>query len=276
MTQSGEAAENAEEARDRPLEEAQKTYHTILEQQIEQAGEELKRPAVALLLSGFTAGLDVGFGPLAMAVVLTLTRGVLAHPFQQLLTSNLYSIGFIFVVIGRSALFTEHTTSAVLPVLDGRAPISALLRLWGLVIVSNVIGAAIFAWFATRMGPALGIADTAAFGEIATRLTSKSSVVIFCSAIGAGWVMGLLSWLAVAGRDTTSQIIIVWLCTFVIGLAGLHHSVAGTSEVLSGFLAGADVTLADFGRFLVLAVLGNAVGGTVFVASLKYSHVKAT
>lgn len=43
--------------RDHPLEESQKSYHTILEQQIEQAEEELDRPVAALLLSGFAAGL---------------------------------------------------------------------------------------------------------------------------------------------------------------------------------------------------------------------------
>lgn len=54
--------------RDHPLEESQKSYHTALEQEILEAEEELERPASALLLSGLTAGLDLGFGPFAMAV----------------------------------------------------------------------------------------------------------------------------------------------------------------------------------------------------------------
>jgi formate/nitrite transporter FocA (FNT family) len=33
------------------------------------------------------------------------------------------------------------------------------------------------------------------------------------------------------------------------------------------------VTLADFGRFLACATLGNAIGGSVFVALLNYGHV---
>ena len=52
--------------RDHPLEESRKSYHTILEQQIEEAEEELDRPSMALLLSGLAAGLDLGFGPFAM------------------------------------------------------------------------------------------------------------------------------------------------------------------------------------------------------------------
>jgi hypothetical protein len=42
---------------DHRQDEAQKSYHTIIEQQIQQAQEDLERPALALLLSGLAAGL---------------------------------------------------------------------------------------------------------------------------------------------------------------------------------------------------------------------------
>ncbi len=32
--------------------------------------------------------------------------------------------------------------------------------------------------------------------------------------------------------------------------------------------------MADFGRFVLCATLGNALGGTVFVALLKYGHAR--
>jgi formate/nitrite transporter FocA (FNT family) len=120
-------------ATDIPREEPQKSYHTILEQHVRQAQEEIERPAGALLLSGLSAGLDLGFGPFLMAVIATLTAKELPHPVTQILITLAYAVGFIFVVMGRSALFTEQTTSAVLPVLSGRAKLTQLLRLWGLV-----------------------------------------------------------------------------------------------------------------------------------------------
>jgi formate/nitrite transporter FocA (FNT family) len=275
MPKETKPSSDAATAHDRPLDEPQKNYHTVLQQQIVQAEEELRRPAPALLLSGLTAGLDVGFGPFAMAVFLTMTRGTLAPAVQQLLLPNFYAVGFLFVVLGRSALFTEHTASAIQPVLDGRNSIGSLLRLWGLVLAANITGATIMTWFAVRMGLALHIADAEAFRSLAERMTAPSSSVVFFSAIGAGWLMGLLSWLTVAARDTTAQFLIVWMTTFIIGLAGLHHSIAGTVEVLGGVFAHTGTTVPDYLRFLGLAVLGNAVGGTVFVAALKYSHIKA-
>ncbi|HEX5817917.1 MAG TPA: formate/nitrite transporter family protein [Gemmatimonadales bacterium] len=268
-------AESHRELRhDHPRAEPQKSYHTILEQQMAQAEEELERPAGSLLLSGLTAGLDVGFGPLAMVVLLTATSTVFPKPVQEILAANLYAVGFILVVMGRSALFTEQTASAVGPVLAGRVGVGRLLRLWGLVLVANVAGGAIFALFATRVGIGMGIAEASKFGELAGKLVTQTSPVMFASAIGAGWLMGLLAWLVVASRDSVSQIAVVWIITFVLGFLGLHHSIAGTVEVLAGVFVGQGATLADYARFLVLAVLGNAVGGAFFVAALKFAHIR--
>ena len=259
---------------DEPHEEAQKSYHTILEQEVSSAEEELRRPAAGLLLSGLTAGLDIGFGPLAMVVLSSRLDTVLSEPVLHVLMANVYSVGFIFVVLGRSALFTEHTTSATLPVLERRASIGQLMRLWGLVLVGNLVGCVVFAAFATQLLPRLGVGSPATFGKLAHDLVATSSGVMFMSAVMAGWVMGLLSWLVTAARESMSQIVCVWLTATVIGLAGFHHSVAGSVEVLSGVFLGQGATLADYGRFLLLSVPGNAVGGTVFVALLKWGHVQ--
>jgi formate-nitrite transporter family protein len=94
------------------------------------------------------------------------------------------------------------------------------------------------------------------------------------SAILAGWLMGLLSWLVAAGRDTISQIVLVWLITTAIGFARLHHAIVGTVEVLAGAFAGQGITAGDFGHFLLFATLGNIAGGVVFVAFLKYGQAR--
>lgn len=260
--------------RDHPLEESQKSYHTMLEQQMAAGEEELDRPATALLLSGLAAGLDIGFGPLAMAINFTLTKDVLAKPLQELINANLYAVGFIFVILGRSALFTEHTTLAVQPVLARRSTLSRLFRLWGLVLLANVIGAALFAFFAVQLAPALGVVELSAFGEVAHPIASKPWNVMLGGAIGAGWLMGLLTWLTSAARDTISQIFVIWATTMLIALGKLHHSIAGTVEVLMGVFAGVGASPADYGRFLVWAVIGNAIGGAIFVALLKFGSVE--
>jgi formate/nitrite transporter FocA (FNT family) len=261
--------------RDHPLEEAQKTYHTVLEQQLTEATEELKRSAAGLLLSSLSAGMDLGFGPLLMAVALTLVGDAWSHQASQILVANAYAVGFIFVVIGRSTLFTERTMSAVLPILDGKARVSELFRLWGMALVGNLVGGALIAAIIAFLGPLLGVVQVPALAEIAEKLIRHPWWVMLLSGVLAGWLMGLMTWLVTAARDTTGQILAVWMTAFVLGLVGLHHSIAGSIEILMALFAGAGPTAADFGKFIVCAVLGNAVGGSCFVALLKFGHVRA-
>ncbi len=251
-----------------------KASREILRHEIAEGVDALERPLVGLCVSGLSAGLDVGFSLFLMAVMRTEMEGVLPEPVVSLFVANMYSVGFIFVILGRSELFTEQTTLAVLPTLSGRTSAVALLRLWGVVYVANLIGASAFAWLATQIGPALGVIEPRAFGTIAHRLTDHPARAMFLSAIFAGWLMGLLSWLVAAGRDTISQIVLVWLITTAIGLAKLHHVVVGTVEVLAGAFSGQGITAAAFGRFLLWTTLGNIVGGVVFVAFLKYGQAR--
>jgi formate-nitrite transporter family protein len=239
--------------------EPRKSGRRILEQEITEGLAEIQRNTSGLLISGFSAGLDLGFSVLLMAVVFTQTGKVFPKPVVEFLVAGAYSIGYIFVILGRSELFTEHTTLAVLPVINGRASLRELARLWGPIYVSNLAGGVIFAGLIVIVGPGLGVIDPQALGSIASGL--------------AGWLMGLLSWLVTASRDTISQIVIILLMTGTIGFIHLHHSIAGSVEVLVGLLAGQGVTLADFGHFLLWATLGNSIGGVVFVAWLKYGQV---
>jgi formate/nitrite transporter FocA (FNT family) len=254
----------------------QKSYSTILRQEILAALNELKRPTGGLFVSSVSAGLVIGFSLLMMATMLTSVAGTFSEPVIHIILSGMYSIGFVLVIIGRSELFTEHTTLAVLPVLDGRASLLQLLRIWGIVFTGNITGAMVFTIIVTWISPVLGIVEPWAYVEIARSLLDNDSWAIFASAVFAGWLMGELTWLLAAGRDTISQVFFVCLLTTVIGFLNLHHSIAGTVEVLSGVIISPDMHLPDFGRFLFVTTTGNAIGGVIFVALIKYGHAART
>jgi formate/nitrite transporter FocA (FNT family) len=131
----------------------------------------------------------------------------------------------------------------------------------------------IFAGMLQWLAPALGAVEPWAFERIARPLIQHEWWVIVLSGVLAGWLMGELGWLVAASRDTISQIACVWIITSAIGLAGLHHVVVGSAEVVVGFAGGATGWL-DLTRFLILAGTGNALGGVIFVAIIKYGHAK--
>ncbi|WP_276299287.1 formate/nitrite transporter family protein [Halorussus lipolyticus] len=259
--------------RTEPPGEGQKSKREILAQEIQQGLEELERSADGLFLSGLSAGLDIGFGPLFMAVLLTLVGGSWGDPLTRIVVANAYAVGFIFVIGGRSELFTEHTARASLPLLDGRTSLGRLARLWALVYGGNIVGGSLFAIVMVEFAPAYGIVEASAFTEIARNLVGHEPWLILSGGIVAGWLMGLLSWLLTAAQESISRMVVVWLVTTGIGLAHLPHSIAGNVEVLAGALVTPSISLVQYASFLALATVGNALGGSVFVALLKYGHV---
>jgi formate/nitrite transporter FocA (FNT family) len=253
--------------------EPKKQSGQILQHELKEALDALERPAGRLLVAGLAAGMEVGFSLFLMAAMWTLTHGRLADPIVQLLVANMYSFGFVLVILGRAEFFTEHTTLAVLPLLNGDTNLKSLLRLWILIYVSNLVGAAIFAALTVVTGPRLGVIDPESLGAISQSVVDHPAGVIVLSGLIAGWLMGLLSWLVAAGRDTISQIVLVWMITTAIGLGHLHHAIAGSVEVLAGVFAG-QATLGDFGHFLLWTTVGNLIGGPVFVALVKSGQAR--
>jgi formate-nitrite transporter family protein len=248
-----------------------KSHQTIINQEIEQAVEELQRPVAGLLISGLLAGLGVGVSVLLIVAVVTLADDSVPHIVVTILVANAYSVGFILVIMGRMDLFTEYTTLALLPLLDREASFFLVARMWTLVYVSNLVGSLLFAILIVQLAPALKVAETDVFLSLAHEIVEHPWWVIILSGSIAGWLMGLLSWLVTASRDTISQVLFVWLIGTTIGLGRLHHAVTGSLEVLSGMLAGAGIILTDFGYFLMWTTLGNIIGGVIFAVLIRFS-----
>jgi formate-nitrite transporter family protein len=189
--------------------------------------------------------------------------------YLRLLLSSALAVGFIIAIMGRTDVFTEYTTIAIFPVLIGTAPLGSLLRLWAYVYASNVVGAAAFGMLAARLALELQLFDRAAAAMLVEGLAGHPYWVLGISAFVAGWLMGLLSWLITAGRDTISQVFFIGIVTGLIGFAHLHHCVSWTAEGALALSLGA-VTLQEVARVLVWATLGNAAGGVVFAVMVRY------
>jgi formate/nitrite transporter FocA (FNT family) len=246
----------------------------ILHEQIETSLHEHRRSRFSLLLSSFSAGLEVGFSLLLMAAAYSMFAANSSPEFTHVLIAFCYPLGFVFVIIGRSELFTEHTTLAIFPVLNGNETIKNLFILWGIVYLGNIVGGCIFSFLAVYLGQEMMLIKPDTFYELAHKLTDYSWHAILVSGIFAGWLMGLLAWLIASVNETISRILMVVLVTTVIGFLGLHHSIVGNIELFAGFLTSDKITFGIYTKTLLLASAGNILGGVFFVALLKFSHVK--
>ena len=244
----------------------------ILGRELEIAIKQINRPLSGLFISAVAAGLNVSFGALLMGMALTFSGGFESSFVQRFVLANVSTVGFVIVVIGQTELFTAHTTLGVLPVIDRRASLADLGQLWSVVLGGNLIGCTMFAGFIAVAGSPLGIVTAAAAGSLADALLPLPWWAILLSGVIAGWLMGLTTWLVAAGRDMIGQVVLIWMITGVIGFGPFHHALLGTTEVLSAMFMGHDITLAQFGHFLLWTSIGNAVGGSVFVALLNYGQ----
>ena len=248
---------------------APKSYASILVEQVIDAKETFNRSLGSLFTSAFTAGLEIGISLFVILAAFSLLREVISSHYAMVLASLLYPIGFIIVVIGQSLLFTEQTSLLSLPVLNKIEPLWKLLRLWGIVIAGNIVGGCLFAALMIGLGIHMDLFSVADIDAYAQHVLDFEWWVIFGSSVLAGWMMGVAAWLVTSARDTLSRIVLVTLITGSIGFLGLHHSIVGNIEVFSALLYGNTVSLMSYLWFLVVVLVGNTVGGVVFVAVLK-------
>ncbi|SDR79386.1 formate/nitrite transporter family protein [Gramella sp. MAR_2010_147] len=247
-----------------------KTHGEILKEQIIEGCETYDRSKRSILLSSFTAGLEIGFSFLMICSVFFYFEGKVAEETVFKFIALVYPIGFIMVVLGQSILFTEQTSLLTLPVLNGKRSIFSLFGIWGIVIFGNLVGGMLIALTLSWIGPNLGIFDVETIAKVGEHFVDYDIATILVSAMLAGWLMGLLSWLVTSSKETTAEIFIIYIITAIMGFTGLHHSIIGHIEIFAGMLVSPNIDFLTYLKTLVTALIGNALGATIFVALLKY------
>lgn len=254
-------------------EEKPKEAYDIMQEQVETGLKEHNRSDLGLFLSSLSAGLEVGFSILIIGVIYALFKNESTDAQLAVMMALVYPIGYIFVIIGRSELFTEHTTLATLPVMNGQATFGSLAKVWLIVYVGNLTGGYIFGSILLVYNGEMHLIGKDFFHFVSEKMLDYSVSATLVSSIMAGWLMGMLSWLLSSAQDTFSRVLMIFLVTFIISIAGLHHCIVGSIEVFMAFFSEADqMSLIQFLKFQGLATLGNIIGGVFLVAIVKYAH----
>lgn len=243
----------------------------ILQKAIEEGQLQYARPYLSLMLSSVAAGMIICFTVMLVGIMATIT-GDLKTGFNKIFVALVYPLGFILVILSRSQLFTEHTATAFYPVLDRKNSFLSMFRLWGTVIAGNLLGGIVSASMLAMAEPAIHAKD--GYAIIAEHIVQFPSSTLIISAILAGWLMALGAWLTLSTHSTSSQILCIYIVTFAIGLGGLHHSIAGTVELIVAYLTTEQFDLLNIIRAIGVMLVGNAIGGSIFVALLNYSHIR--
>ena len=246
------------------------TAHEIYVQVAKNGRHELERSARGLFISGLAGGMMMGLTALSMSIVHAQLGDGNAASF---IAYMLYPIGFIAVIVGRAQLFTENTLYPVALVLAERKHAWKTLRLWSIVLISNLSGAFFFALLAVKT-EALKPEYVSAMSKIGVEAVNVSAGHAFWSAVIGGWMIALVAWLVSGSHSVTGSVMLIWLLAFVVGIGHFAHSIATSGEILAAVLNHASSYGAYF-HWLIFAVMGNICGGVLLVTLLEYGQVKS-
>ena len=263
-------AEEKREHQEAKVNEAHRPDALVLHEIIRREGDsELKRGAGALALSGFAAGLTMGFSLIVPGV---LKIHLPETPWAELVTSFGYTIGFLIVVLGRQQLFTENTVTPILPLLNDRSLrcLWSVLRLWAIILAAN-IAATLFIATALGHSEAFKPEVREAFTELSRHTMAAPFSTTLIKAVFAGWLIALMVWILPACGSASPFVII--LMTWLVSICGLAHIIAGSVDAFYLVVTG-DAGVGDYlGRFFLPTLLGNVFGGVTLVAVLNYGQV---
>jgi formate-nitrite transporter family protein len=181
-----------------------------------------------------------------------------------------FGIAFVFVVVGRSELFTENF---LIPIagLDRKRRGSWLKlgELWVVALVLNLVGGVLLALILTSNG-VLRSGSGAALNVVARHVVGYGAVTGFLSAIVAGGLMTLMTWFVEGAADSLGvRIAMAWIMGSFIALGTFNHAVVSTLELVFGKRYGADVTYGHLFENLGVAIAGNLVGGLALVTFVR-------
>jgi formate/nitrite transporter FocA (FNT family) len=243
--------------------------HVVYETIRREGEEELQRTVSSLAWSALAAGLSLGFS--------FITEGLLmAHlpdqPWRPLISKLGYCIGFLIVVLGRQQLFTENTLTVVLPLLIRKdaSTLFRMLRLWAVVLASNLVGTFLFALCLGTIG-IFNAHIEQALSQIGIAHVGAPFGIVFVRAIFAGWLLALMVWL-LPGADS-ARVSIIIIITYLIGISGFNHIIAGSTTMFYLIVTHSSSWGAYVTQFFIPTLLGNVLGGVSLVAALGHAQV---
>ena len=231
--------------------------------------EELDRPTAALIFSGIAAGLVISFSFVFKAIIASYipTDAI----WTYLITNFGYTIGFLIAILGHMQLFTENTITTVVPLFKPFTldKLRAVGRLWGIVILCNIIGTGLASLFFLTTDLFTPNIDKA-LDELAHHVASFSAIQNLLKGVMSGLLIAALVWML---PSVSNKFLVIFFMTYLIGLGDFTHVVVGSTE-MSYLVWQGEASLGEYMfNFLIPTTIGNIIGGTGVFTLVIYGQV---
>jgi formate/nitrite transporter FocA (FNT family) len=241
----------------------------------EEGRRRLSRPPLELVSTAFVAGADVVLGIIALGTTSALVTPRFGPGVGHLAGSLAFGICFVFIVVGRSELFTENFLVPIAGLERGnRRTYYKLAELWAISPIVNIAGGLVLILIATTNG-VLPDGTGEAISTVARHQDANDALAAFMSAIIAGAVITLMTWMVDGAAETIgARIALAWIIGAFLALAELNHVIVVTLEMIMGQRYGADVGWGDAATNFAVAFAGNMIGGILLVTASRFSQAR--
>jgi formate-nitrite transporter family protein len=245
----------------------------IYERTREEGRRRLSRPVLELAATALVGGFDVAFGIAVFGLIAATLEPRAGAGAADLVGALGFGIAFVFIVVGRSELFTENFLVPITSLTRDLGSWLKLGELWAVSLVLNLAGGAALAVVLTSHGVLRSGTDPA-LTRLADHLADYSPGTASLSGLVAGALMTLMTWFVEGAADSIGvRIVMGWLVGFILVLGGFNHAIVGTIELFYGIRYGGGIGYDQLFSNLGLAVASNLVGGVLLVTFARSAQV---
>jgi nitrite transporter NirC len=244
-------------------------YTVDVERMVEMATKKVKylrsNPMGYLLLSAM-AGIYLGFG-----ICLIFSVGA---PFWadgsvglKLVMGASFGIALTLVIFAGSELFTGNNMVCAIGTLARAITMKQMGLIFFYSFVGNLLGSLGVAWLIAQAGVVGQAPQSDLLLKVASVKMNGPAWELFIRGILCNWLVCLAVWMAARTTNDAAKIMLIFWCLFAFVGSGFEHSIANQSILgIALFLPhGADITWLGLAWNQFWVVLGNVVGGAVFV-----------
>ncbi|MCF6506457.1 formate/nitrite transporter family protein [Blastococcus sp. MG754426] len=249
---------------------------SIYERSTDEGDRRLSLSLLDQVSTAFIAGVTIIFGIIALGVVEGLVAQSAASGVGRVAGALAFAIGLVFLVVGRSELFTENFFDPVAAAVEHRErhPWTRLLRLWGVTLVLNLVGGGLLVALLTVDG-ALPSEATHTLSRVAEEIASKGWAATLVRAVLAGALITLLSYMLNAVDTVTGRILLAYMVGFFLALGPFDHVVVSALHLLLGVWLDGAVGYGAVATNLGLATVGNLLGGVLLITVTHTARAKS-
>lgn len=228
--------------------------------------ELLKHDKKKYLISSMLAGAFIGIGVLTSFGAATVFDAV-DSPVTKIAMSLAFCIALTLVLFTGTELFTGNNFVMTIGKLNKKVSSSDMFSVWFYSWVGNFLGAIVLALIFVATGAVSKGPTMEFFSKMALAKATIPAFQLFAKAILCNFLVCIAIVVTSRTQNDAAKIILVIMCLFAFIISGFEHSIANMTVFSIAIFAKTitSITISQALTSLVIATLGNMVGGIFFV-----------